>query len=42
MLWFLLLVVAVVVAYKFRVQILARVLGQPEHRIRRQIERRKR
>jgi hypothetical protein len=42
MLWFLLLVVAVVVAYKFRVQILARVLGQPEDRIRRQIERKKR
>jgi hypothetical protein len=32
---------AVVAAYQFRVQILARVLGQPESRIKRQLERRK-
>jgi hypothetical protein len=42
MLWILLLVVAVIVAYKFRVQLLARVLGQPESRIARQLEQRKR
>ena len=42
MFWILLLVVAVVVAYKFRVQLLARVLGQPESRIARQLEQRKR
>ena len=41
---FLILVVLVVgafVAWKFRVQILAKVLGQPEERIRRQIERKR-
>jgi hypothetical protein len=42
MLWILLIVVALVVAYKFRVQLLARVLGQPESRIARQLEQRKR
>lgn len=42
MLWFLLLVVVAVVAYKYRVKLLAKVLGQPESRIQRQIERRKR
>jgi hypothetical protein len=42
MIWFLLVVVALVVAYKFRVQLLARVLGQPESRIARQLEQRKR
>jgi hypothetical protein len=42
MFWILLLVVAVIVAYKFRVQLLARVLGQPESRIARQLEQRKR
>jgi hypothetical protein len=42
MLWFLLIVVAGVLAWKFRVQILAKVLGQPESRIQRQIERKKR
>jgi hypothetical protein len=42
MLWILLVVVALVVAYKFRVQLLARVLGQPESRIARQLEQRKR
>jgi hypothetical protein len=43
MIFFVLLaiVAAVVVAYRFRVQILARVLGQPESRIARQLERRK-
>ncbi len=43
MLWILLLViVAAVVAYKFRVPILAKVLGQSESRVQRAIERRKR
>ncbi len=37
MLWFLLFVVAAVVAWKFRVQILAKVLGQPEERIERRL-----
>ena len=32
---------AVIAAYQFRVQILSRVLGQPESRIQRQLERRK-
>jgi len=39
--WFLLLVVLVVagvVAYKMRVQLLAKVLGQPESRVRRRLE----
>jgi hypothetical protein len=39
MLWFLLIVVLGVVAYKYRVKILAKVLGQPERRIERQIGR---
>ena len=42
MLWLLLIVVLGVVAYRYRVKILAKVLGQPESRIQRQIERRKR
>lgn len=42
MLWFLLIVVALVLAYVFRVQLLARVLGQPESRIRGQLNRKKR
>lgn len=37
-----LLVVAGVAAWKFRVQLLAKVLGQPESRIERQLNRRKR
>ena len=37
MLWILLIVVLGVVAYRYRVKILARVLGQPEGRIERQI-----
>jgi hypothetical protein len=36
-----LLVVAAVAAWKFRVQILARVLGQSEDRVRRQLNRRR-
>ena len=39
MLWFLLIVVIGVVAYKYRVKILAKLLGQPERRIERQIGR---
>ncbi|MCW2844328.1 MAG: hypothetical protein JWN22_2244 [Nocardioides sp.] len=43
MLFFLLLVAVVaVVAYKFRVPLLARLLGQPESRIERRLEQRKR
>ena len=42
MLWILLTVVLGVVAYRYRVKILARVLGQPEGRIERQIGRKKR
>ncbi len=43
MLWILLvLVVAGIVAYRFRVPLLARILGQPESRIQRQLERRRR
>ncbi len=41
MLWFLLIVVAAVVAYRYRVKIMAKVLGQPESRIERQIGRKK-
>ena len=37
----LILVVAGVVAWKMRVQLLAKVLGQPEERIRRQLGRRR-
>mgnify|MGYP004313955007 CR=1 FL=1 len=43
MLWILLLlVVGAVVAYRFRVPLLAKVLGQSEDRVRRQLERRRR
>jgi hypothetical protein len=35
------IVVVAVVVYRMRVQLLARVLGQPESRIARQLERRK-
>ena len=38
---FLVLVVAVVAAWKFRVRLLAKILGQSESRINRQIGRRK-
>ena len=41
MLWFLLIVVLGVVAYRYRVKIMAKVLGQPESRIQRQIGRKK-
>jgi hypothetical protein len=43
MFWFILLVIVVVgfVAWKMRVQILSKVLGQSESRINRQINRRK-
>lgn len=42
MLWILLLVIAAaVVAYKFRVPILAKVLGQSQSRVQRAIDRRK-
>jgi hypothetical protein len=42
MFWVILLVVVVgVLAYRFRVQLLARILGQPESRVRRQLGRRK-
>ncbi|GAB3038867.1 hypothetical protein GCM10011376_34310 [Nocardioides flavus (ex Wang et al. 2016)] len=41
MLWFLLIVVLGVVAYRYRVQLLARLLGQPERRIERQLGRKK-
>jgi len=36
-----LLVVAAVAAWRFRVQILAKVLGQSEERVRRQLNRRR-
>lgn len=39
---FIALVVAVVVAYRMRVQILSKVLGQSETRVRAQLEQRKR
>ena len=38
----LLLAVAVVVAYRVRVPLLAKLLGQPEHRIERRLNRGKR
>ncbi len=41
MIWFILFVVLAVVAYKFRVPLLARILGQPESRIERRLNRRK-
>jgi hypothetical protein len=41
MLWLLLIIVLGVVAYRYRVKILARLLGQPERRIERQIGRKK-
>lgn len=43
MLWILLVLVVVgFAAYKFRVPLLAKVLGQPESRIQRRLEQRKR
>lgn len=41
MIWILLIVVLGVVAYRYRVKILAKLLGQPEGRIERQIGRKK-
>ncbi len=41
MLWFLGLIVVAVVVYKLRVPIMAKVLGQSESRINRQINRKK-
>ena len=42
MLWIILLVVVLgVLAYRFRVPLLARILGQDEARVRRQLSRRK-
>ena len=41
MLWLLLIVVVGVVAYRYRVNLLAKLLGQPERRIERQIGRKK-
>lgn len=40
--WLLVIIVVAVVAYVFRVQILSKVLGQSETRVRRALERRKR
>jgi hypothetical protein len=43
MLWILLLiVVAVVIAYKYRLVILSKILGQSQSRVQRALERRKR
>jgi hypothetical protein len=39
--WLLLILVLGVVAYRFRVKIMAKLLGQPERRIERQIGRKK-
>ncbi len=42
MFWFLvILVIAGVVAYRYRVQLLAKVLGQPESRVERRLNQRK-
>jgi len=41
MLWIVLIIVAAVVLYKFRVPILAKVLGQDRGRVERQLNRRK-
>jgi hypothetical protein len=43
MFWFILLVLIVggIAAWKFRVPLLAKLLGQPEHRIQRAIDRKK-
>ena len=42
MFWILLIVVAAVVAYKFRAPLLAKLLGQPQSRIERRLGQRKR
>ena len=41
MFWLLIIVAAVALAYIFRVQLLSRVLGQPESRIERQLKRKR-
>jgi hypothetical protein len=42
MFWFIvILVIAGVVAYKYRVQLLARILGQPQSRVERRLNQRK-
>ena len=42
MIWILLIVALGFTAYRFRVQLLAKVLGQPERRIERRLDRKKR
>jgi hypothetical protein len=43
MIWFLLIIIAVgVVAYRFRLTILSKLLGQSQSRVQRALERRKR
>jgi hypothetical protein len=39
--WILLIVVVLILAYVFRVQLLSKMLGQPEERVRRMLNRRK-
>jgi hypothetical protein len=39
--WILLIVALLILAYVFRVQLLSKVLGQPEERVRRMLGRRK-
>ncbi|WP_372727186.1 hypothetical protein [Nocardioides sp.] len=39
MFWLILIVAALVLAYRFRVPLLAKILGQPESRIERQLKR---
>ena len=41
MFWLLIIVAAVALAYIFRVQLLSRILGQPESRIERQLKRKR-
>ncbi|MDZ5660680.1 hypothetical protein SFC79_02790 [Nocardioides sp. S-58] len=41
MFWLLVIIVLGVIAYRYRVKIMAKVLGQPESRIQRQIGRKK-
>lgn len=41
MFWFLLLIAVVFIAYRLRVPLLAKLLGQPESRIKRQINRKR-
>lgn len=41
MLWIILLVVVAVVVYRYRVPLLAKILGQPQSRVERRLNRRK-